>query len=193
MMYKNYYKRVLDFSIGLLAFAICLPILIISILAIFFESPGNPFFVQNRVGKNGKIFRIFKLRTMEINIRREMRQTRGSDSEVLWVGRIIRRLKIDELPQLFNVLKGDMSLVGPRPCLEITFINMPEWAKQRFYSQPGLTGLAQVNGNIELSWEQRWQYDLIYLKEITFISDVVIILKTLLIIVLGEGRFRREI
>ncbi len=192
-MYKSYFKRFLDFSIALFSFIVCLPIVIISIIAIFIESPGNPFFLQNRVGRHGKIFKIFKLRTMEINTRREMGQTRGSDSEVLWVGRALRRLKIDELPQVFNVLKGDMSLVGPRPCLEITYNNMPEWAKQRFSSQPGLTGLAQVNGNIELSWEQRWLYDVDYLQKITFINDLVIILKTFLIIVLGEGRFRKEI
>lgn len=192
-MYKKYIKRFFDFTIALMALVIFMPILSLSIIAILFESPGNPFFKQRRVGRYGKVFEIFKLRTMTINPRREIGQTKGSDSEVLWSGKVLRRFKIDELPQVFNVLKGDMSLVGPRPCLEITFEEMPEWAKQRIFTKPGLTGLAQVNGNIELSWEQRWLYDVEYLQKITFINDFLIILKTLLIIVWGEGRFRREI
>jgi undecaprenyl phosphate N,N'-diacetylbacillosamine 1-phosphate transferase len=192
-MYKIYIKRFFDFTIALMVFAIFVPVLSLSIIAILTESPGNPFFKQRRVGRYGKVFEIYKLRTMTINPRRQIGQTKGSDSEVLWSGRFLRRFKIDELPQVFNVLKGDMSLVGPRPCLKITFDEMPEWAKQRICIKPGLTGLAQVNGNIELSWEQRWRYDVDYSKNITFINDLLIILKTLLIIVWGEGRFRREI
>lgn len=192
-MYKKYFKRFFDFSIALLALVIFIPVLTLAIIAILIESPGNPFFKQRRVGRHGKIFEILKLRTMTINIDRKIGQTKNSDSEVLWAGKALRRFKIDELPQVINVLKGDMSLVGPRPCLEATFNEMPDWAKQRFCSQPGLTGLAQVNGNIELSWEQRWCYDVDYLQKITFINDLLIILKTLLIIVWGEGRFRREI
>lgn len=192
-MYKKYLKRFFDFSIALLALIIFMPVLILAIIAILIESPGNPFFKQRRVGRHGKIFEILKLRTMTINPRRQIGQTRGFDTEVLRAGRPLRRFKIDELPQVFNVLKGDMSLVGPRPCLEITFNEMPEWAKKRIFTQPGLTGLAQVNGNIELSWEQRWRYDVDYLQKITFVNDMLIILKTLLIIVWGEGRFRREI
>lgn len=192
-MYKKYIKRLFDFAVALMALVVFIPVLSLSIIAILTESPGNPFFKQRRVGRGGKVFEIFKLRTMTINPRRQIGQTRGSDSEVLWSGRVLRRFKIDELPQVFNVLKGDMSLVGPRPCLEITFDDMPVWAKQRICTQPGLTGLAQVNGNIELSWEQRWRYDVDYLQKITFANDLLIILKTLLIIVWGEARFRREI
>ena len=192
-MYKKYFKRFFDFSIALLALVVFIPVMTLAIIAILTESPGNPFFKQRRVGRHGKIFEIFKLRTMTINPRRQIGQTRVSDSEVLWTGTALRRFKIDELPQVINVLKGDMSLVGPRPCLEATFSEIPDWAKQRICAQPGLTGLAQVNGNIELSWEQRWCYDIDYLQKITFINDLLIILKTLLIILWGEGRFRGEI
>jgi lipopolysaccharide/colanic/teichoic acid biosynthesis glycosyltransferase len=173
--------------------AVCMPILLLSLILILVASPGNPIYTQRRVGKKGQVFKIFKLRTMTINPLREIRQTRGSDPEILWVGKILRRLKIDELPQLFNVLSGEMSLVGPRPCLEATYNTMPKWAMERFLAKPGLTGLAQVNGNIELSWEQRWHYDNEYMKEITLYGDLKILMKTFLIIFWGEAKFRREI
>jgi undecaprenyl phosphate N,N'-diacetylbacillosamine 1-phosphate transferase len=192
-MYQSLFKRPLDFLVAMFALVVFLPILIVSTIIIMVESPGSPIFMQRRVGKHGQVFEIFKLRTMTIDPLRTMGQTRGSDPGVLRAGRILRRLKIDELPQVINVLKGDMSLVGPRPCLEVTFNEMPKWAKQRFTIQPGLTGLAQVNGNIELSWEQRWLYDVAYLRKITFKGDLSIFLKTLLVIILGEARFRRKI
>ena len=101
----------------------------------------------------------------------------------------MRRLKIDELPQLINVLKGEMSLVGPRPCLPVTAKEAPGWAQKRFEVRPGLTGLAQVNGNIGLSWEQRWIYDVYYVETINWHLDCKILFKTILVVLLGEERF----
>ena len=152
---------------------------------------GRPiFYLQNRVGKEGKVFKIFKLRTMHINSKRAAAQTTNSDPDVFPVGRILRRIKLDELPQVFNVLLGDMSLVGPRPCLEQTASEMPNWAKKRFELRPGITGLAQVNGNIALSWEERWRYDLVYIQRYSFWLDVHIIFFFFFVVLIGEECFR---
>jgi undecaprenyl phosphate N,N'-diacetylbacillosamine 1-phosphate transferase len=192
-MYQNYFKRKFDFLSALIALFFLLPILFFSIIAILCTSPGNPFFTQVRVGENGKLFNIFKLRTMTINPEREIIQIKGYEKDVFFVGKLLRRLKLDELPQLINVLNGDMSLVGPRPCIISTYNEMPTWAKERFCLKPGLTGLAQVNGNIELTWEERWTYDIKYLRNVTLLNDLLIICKTTLIVFFGESKFRRKI
>ena len=98
------------------------------------------------------------------------------DDEIFPIGKLLRRYKLDELPQIFNVLNGDMSLIGPRPCLESTIESMPKWALKRFEIQPGITGLAQVSGNIKLNWPQRWAIDIDYLNNQSFILDIKIIL-----------------
>jgi lipopolysaccharide/colanic/teichoic acid biosynthesis glycosyltransferase len=120
-------------------------------------------------------------------------QTDNFDSDVFLVGKILRRLKIDELPQIINIFLGDMSFVGPRPCLPHTFDEMPDWAKARFLVRPGLTGLAQVNGNIMLSWPERWRYDQAYVHHVTISKDLKIIFKSLLIVILGEEYFMKTL
>ncbi|RMI00378.1 sugar transferase [Stutzerimonas nitrititolerans] len=190
MIYKVYTKRIVDILFSLTALSMAWPIIAISILAIKLSSEGPVFFTQNRVGLNGKTFRIYKLRTMSVDINRKIRQTSQADSEVFGAGKILRRLKIDELPQIFNVLIGDMSMVGPRPCLEVTKQEMPEWALRRFELRPGMTGLAQVSGNVSLSWQRRWEFDVCYVEKCSFATDVRIILKTLFVVLFGEDRFR---
>ena len=104
---------------------------------------------------------------------------------------MLRRLKIDEMPQLLNVLAGDMSLVGPRPCMPALLERIEPWARRRFAVRPGLTGLAQINGNIHLEWPERWRWDLRYLEAVSLRTDLSILLRTLRVLVQGEGRFRR--
>lgn len=191
MIYKKFTKRILDVTIAIIALLICGPLLVLAIAAIRLSSPGPVFFRQQRVGMNGEIFEILKLRTMTVNPQRQVNQTTLSDPEVFAIGRILRRLKIDELPQVINVLLGDMSIVGPRPCLEQTFREMPVWAKRRAEVRPGITGQAQINGNIALTWEERWRHDVDYVDNITTGRDIVIILKTVSVVLFGEENFRR--
>lgn len=193
MTYRNFLKRIFDLGVSSFLIVLALPLLVASALAVVLSSPGSPLFTQRRVGRNGRVFNIYKLRTMTVSEDRKVQQTRSEDPEVLFVGRFLRRLKIDELPQIINVLLGDMSLVGPRPCLEVTYDEMPEWARERFHVRPGLTGLAQINGNIELTWEQRWRYDIDYVRRLSFLLDLRILAKTVLVVLLGEATFRTEI
>lgn len=183
-------KRAFDFIFSLIAVFLILPLIAIAAVAIKLSSPGPVFFRQERVGRGGRSFSIFKLRTMTVNPDRETIQTFNSDPQVFSVGKILRRTKIDELPQIFNVLRGDMSLVGPRPCLRHTYAEMPEWAQKRAQVRPGITGLAQINGNIALSWEERWRYDVRYVETLSFFGDIKLILKTVAVVLLGEERFK---
>lgn len=191
MSYRLVFKRAFDIVLSLFFCFLAAPLLVFSIVAIVISSPGTPFFLQRRIGLHGSVFRIYKLRTMTLNDNREISQTRGSDPDVLKIGKLLRRLKIDELPQLFNILIGDMSLIGPRPCLEVTKNIMPDWSLKRFDIRPGLTGLSQINGNIALSWEQRWHYDLKYVQNVSFCLDIQILIKTVLVVLLGEEKFKR--
>ena len=119
-------------------------------------------------------------------------QVRPDEIDITRVGGVLRRLKIDELPQLFNVVSGDMSLVGPRPCLIKTYIDMPEWARARIDVGPGITGLAQTSGNIALPWTERWKFDVRYVERLSATLDIYILLKTIFVVILGEDRFWRS-
>ncbi len=189
-MYRNFFKSILDIAVAfvilLLAFV---PLLLIAVL-ILTESKGPLFFKQERVGKGLKPFKVFKFRTMT-NEKRTVGSTPiiGKADGVTRVGYYLRRYKIDELPQLLNVLLGDMSLVGPRPSVPEQLATMTEEEKSRYSVRPGLTGLAQINGNIHLSWKERFVYDLEYVKNVSFWNDIKIIFRTVLIVVLGESKF----
>ena len=193
MIYKTQIKRSIDAVVSALLLALVAAPLVVAMVMIFISSPGPVFFVQNRVGLFGRPFRILKLRTMTVDPGRVLTQTVNSNPEVFLFGKFLRRFKVDELPQLLNVLKGDMSLVGPRPCLQETQSGMPEWAKRRFEVRPGLTGLAQVNGNVALSWEERWRHDVDYVQRLNFALDINIMAKTALVLALGEGRLRKSL
>jgi lipopolysaccharide/colanic/teichoic acid biosynthesis glycosyltransferase len=179
-------KRCFDFIISILLLAILSPLLIITAISIKMTSKGSLLFRQQRVGKNGKLFSVYKFRTMIDKVRSFDQQTFNDDAEVTAVGKIIRRLKIDELPQLLNVVKGDMSLIGPRPCLPALVKDFNESGRKRLLVRPGLTGLAQVNGNIYLTWEQRWEFDRKYVESQSLGLDLKIISKTVLILMFGE-------
>lgn len=193
MMYQSRFKRLLDFTISSVALLVTGLPLLIAMIGVRASSPGPIFFFQERVGLDENSFRIFKLRTMTVNQERQAGQTTNTDPEVFAFGKLLRRFKIDELPQIVNVLKGDMSLVGPRPCMKHTLDEMPDWARARFSVRPGITGLAQINGNVALSWEERWKHDIRYVEAISFAIDMKIILRTILVVVFGEERFQRKI
>ena len=186
-------KRLTDLIISLFLLILLSPILILCTLFIKLGDKGPIFYKQQRVGLNGCFFEILKFRSMSVNENREIGQTFNTDPEITWIGRLMRRTKIDELPQLINVVKGDMGLVGPRPCLMITYEEMPEWAKERFKVRPGMTGLAQINGNIFLSWEERWKYDIQYVKTLSILNDIKIVFKTILVVVFGEDKFKKDV
>jgi undecaprenyl phosphate N,N'-diacetylbacillosamine 1-phosphate transferase len=190
MSYRIGFKRFLDIGLSFLSLVLLAPVLLLSALLIRLTSRGHVFFTQDRVGINGQIFKLLKFRTMIDRVRDPAQQVLADHSEITAVGRILRRTKIDELPQLINILAGDMSIVGPRPCLPETADTMPAWARRRFDVAPGLTGLAQVNGNVYLSWEDRWKYDLSYVDTCSLWLDLAIMGRTFLVLVLGEGRLK---
>ena len=186
------FKKVFDIIFSVIVLLLVAPVLLFSIILIKLESKGPIFFLQDRLGKDGSVFRLYKFRTM-INKNREVnREILKGDEEVTKSGYYLRRFKIDELPQLINVLKGDMSLVGPRPCMPELQDSFNEDGKFRIRVLPGLTGLAQVNGNIYLSWPQRWKYDREYVEKISFLIDISIILKTFGILFFGEEKFKKD-
>ena len=189
-MYRNFFKVFLDFTAAfVIILLVLLPMLIIAMLVLL-ESRGPLFFRQERVGKDLKLFSVYKFRTMT-HEKRIVGDTPiiGKAAGVTKVGYYLRRYKIDELPQLLNVLLGDMSLVGPRPSVPEQLANMSEEEQRRYSVRPGLTGLAQINGNIHLSWKERFVYDLEYVNKVTFWNDIKIIFKTIFIVVLGEKKF----
>jgi undecaprenyl phosphate N,N'-diacetylbacillosamine 1-phosphate transferase len=193
VIYRDFIKRFLDVAVAVAALLVVGPVIMIAAAMIRLTSPGPAFFLQKRVGWCGRLFTIYKLRTMHVNEERVLSQTRNDDPEVFAVGRILRRLKIDELPQILNVLKGDMSLIGPRPCMPQTYEAMEDWAKERVKVRPGLTGLAQVSGGVLLSWNDRSRLDVRYVSECSAPLDFRILLKTVAVIVLGEEKFLQAV
>ncbi|MFP3592578.1 sugar transferase [Chryseobacterium sp. SIMBA_038] len=188
-MYKAFIKRILDIIVALLVIIFLFPIFIVIYILVKLDSSGNFFFFQERLGYKGKTFKIYKVRTMYDKQRIADREILKHDAEVTRVGYYLRRFKIDELPQIINVFNGDMSLVGPRPCLPNQLAEFNEDGKKRIEVVPGLTGLSQVNGNIHLSWQERWKYDRKYVENQSFMLDVKIILKTFLILLNGEDKY----
>jgi lipopolysaccharide/colanic/teichoic acid biosynthesis glycosyltransferase len=192
-MYKNCLKRVLDFVISLFAIIVLSPFLLVVIIAIKIDSKGPVFFLQPRMGRNHRAFSLYKFRTMTDKKRDPMKeQTYMDNPEITHVGHFLRRCKIDELPQLINVLKGDMALIGPRPALPELYDQFGEEAQKRLRVRPGLSGLSQTRGNIFLTWEKRFEYDNEYIDNLSFWVDVKIVMKTFLIIIWGEEKFIRK-
>jgi len=187
-------KRFLDVacaSIGLVVFS---PLFAVIALAIRLDSRGPVFFLQERLGKNGVPFRIIKFRTMVVNaeyLGDGLRVSSEKDTRITRVGRILRATSLDELPQLVNVIKGDMSLVGPRPPATYHpykgYAAYPEWAKKRFEMRPGITGLAQVVARNSVSWDERIRLDVDYVEGFSLWKDVKILLDTVRIVVLRES------
>ncbi|AUS10180.1 UDP-phosphate N-acetylgalactosaminyl-1-phosphate transferase [Laceyella sacchari] len=177
------------FSIGLLLFT--LPVLILTAIAIKLESPGPIFYKQERVGLNGKTFNIFKLRSMRTDAEKNGPQWAAkNDPRVTRVGQFIRKTRIDELPQLINILRGDMSLIGPRPerpMFTEQFDKEIPGFKKRLMVKPGLTGWAQVNGGYEATPAEKLELDLEYIRNQSFKMDFQILLKTVWIVISGNG------
>ena len=182
-MYANFFKRVIDFLLSLMALLVLSPILLILIIIGAVAMRGNPFFTQMRpglVGKDGqeKIFKLIKFRTMS-NAKDKSGNLLSDDIRLNAYGKLLRSTSLDELPELINILKGDMAVVGPRPQLvrDMTFMS-PE-QRRRHKVRPGLTGLAQVNGRNNITWEQKFEYDLQYIDDgITLWGDLKIIFQT---------------
>ena len=185
---RSFFKRLFDVigaSFGLIIFS---PLLIIISVLIWFEDFGPVFYKQKRVGLNGKAFYLIKFRSMKPNNISPslLGQVRNDHPMVTKVGKVIRRFKIDELPQLLNVLKGDMSLVGPRPTLPEQVKEYSDYELMRLTVRPGITGWAQVNGNINLSWSERILLDRWYVNNWSLLLDFIVLLKTCKVIVRGE-------
>lgn len=193
-MYKNYIKRFLDFTLSLLALILLSPVMLIIAILVRIKLGTPVIFKQQRPGKNEKIFTLYKFRTMT-----DKKDENGNllpDSERLTkFGKLLRSTSLDELPELVNIIKGDMAIVGPRPLVVAYLPYYSESEKHRHDVRPGLTGLAQVNGRNLLQWEERFEYDLEYVNNISFEEDLKIIFFTIKkvikkedIIVRGAGR-----
>ncbi len=185
-MYRRIFKRIFDLLISLTLSVLLIPLFIMVMILIKLDSRGPILFIQERMGLKGRIFYIFKFRTMTHKQRHNHTEVLPDNPEVTRIGRSLRRFKIDELPQLLNVLGGDMSIVGPRPALPSQLESYNMVGHKRLEVRPGLTGLAQINGNILLSWPERWVYDKQYVENLSLLLDLKIILKTFRIIFKGE-------
>ena len=183
-IYENYLKRVMDFILSLIAIIIFSPLLVILSLIGLVAMKGNPFFCQPRPGTidkktgNEKIFKLIKFRTMS-NEKDKDGNLLPDNVRLNSYGKFLRSTSLDELPSLINILNGDLSIVGPRPQLVRDMVFMNPVQRERHLVRPGLTGLAQVNGRNNITWEQKFEYDLIYIKDISFIGDIKIILQTI--------------
>ncbi len=177
-MYRNFFKRFLDLTLSTIGFCILLPAFIIVGLALSISNKGNPFFVQTRPGRNEKLFRIIKFKTM--NDKRNSTGELLSDAERLTpIGKFVRKTSLDEIPQLFNVIKGEMSLVGPRPLLPEYLPYYDEQQKRRHEVKPGITGLAQVSGRNSSKFSKRFKLDVEYVDNLNFVLDCKIIWLTI--------------
>lgn len=182
-MYKKYFKRIFDFCLSLAALIVLSPLMLILIVVGTCKMGGNPFFVQPRPGKkdklgNERIFSLIKFRTMD-NRCDENGKLLPDSVRINKYGRMLRNTSLDELPELINILKGDMSIIGPRPQLVRDMVFMTDEQRRRHDVRPGLSGLAQVRGRNNITWEEKLAYDLEYIKDITCLGDIKIILETL--------------
>lgn len=185
-IYNSYFKRIIDFLFSLFVLIILSPLLILIILLLSIVNRGKPFFIQSRPGKDEKEIFIIKFKTM--NDKKDNEGNLLPDKErITIIGKILRSTSMDELPQFINVLKGDMSLVGPRPLLFKYIPLYTERQRMRNLVRPGITGLAQVSGRNAISWKQKFEYDISYIENLSFVLDVKIILKTIHKVILGQG------
>lgn len=195
-MYKAS-KRVFDILLSVVMLILVAPIMLITALVIKLDSSGPVLFKQQRVGKNGKDFTILKYRTMVVNAEKMGTglDSFANDSRVTKVGKFLRNTSLDELPQLFNILKGDMSFVGPRPPVTYhpyKYENYPPAPKRRFEVKPGVTGFAQINGRNELSWDEKFNFDLFYIENRSFWFDLKIFVLTIFKVLKMEGSYDVE-
>lgn len=178
VMYKNVIKPFFDYVMAAIAILILTPILLVASILLYFANNGKPFFFQVRPGKNEKLFKIIKFKTM--NDKTDANGKLLEDTfRLTTIGKIIRKTSIDELPQLFNILKGDMSLIGPRPLLPQYLPYYTENEKKRHHVKPGITGYAQVNGRNHIDWDTKLKFDADYVDHLSFKLDMNILFKTI--------------
>lgn len=185
-MYKTVFKRVFDFTAALIGLMILSPVFIIVMIGLYFTNNGKPFFFQLRPGLNEKIFKIIKFKTM--NDKKDIDGNLLPDAERLTaIGTFVRKTSLDETPQLINVLKGDMSLVGPRPLLPQYLSLYNEKQKRRHEVRPGITGWAQVNGRNAISWSRKFELDVWYVDHLSFMTDLEVFMMTFKKVFKSEG------
>lgn len=185
-MYAKYIKRPMDFFLSLCAILVLSPVLLVLTVIGVFAMKGNPFFTQLRPGKNEKIFKLIKFRTMTCEKDKDGKLL-PDEKRLTKYGKFLRSTSLDELPELFNILKGNMSIVGPRPLLVEYLPLYNEKQRHRHDVRPGLTGLAQINGRNAITWEHKFDKDVEYISNITFISDIKIIFTTVFKVLKHEG------
>ena len=202
IMFSYLLKRVLDIIVSTLALVILLPLLLLTAIAIWVENPGTVLYTQIRVGLNGRHFRFYKFRSMVVNadkIKQELAAYNESKAGVIFkmkkdpritkVGKIIRKFSIDELPQLINVLKGDMSLVGPRPPLPVEVGEYTLEERKRLHAIPGITCLWQVSGRSDIPFTDQVRLDMQYIQSASFLNDIILLLKTITAVLTGRGAY----
>ena len=185
-MYVKFFKRLLDFMLSLLALIVLSSLLLVLTIVGALVMKGNPFFTQLRPGKDEKIFRLIKFRSMTCETDADGNLL-ADEMRLTPYGKFLRSSSLDELPELINILKGDMSIVGPRPQLVRDMVFMTEEQRKRHTVRPGLTGLAQCNGRNALLWENKFAYDLQYIEKITLWGDICILFKTVLKVFQRDG------
>jgi undecaprenyl phosphate N,N'-diacetylbacillosamine 1-phosphate transferase len=185
-MYQKYIKRGLDFILSLIASIILSPVMLVVAVLVRIKLGSPVLFKQQRPGKNEKIFGMYKFRTMT-DERDENGELLPDEVRLTKFGKVLRNTSLDELPELFNIVKGDMSIVGPRPLLVRYLPLYNERQKHRHDVRPGFTGLAQVNGRNSISWEEKFEWDVKYVEHVTFLQDCRIILKTVGVVLKRDG------
>jgi lipopolysaccharide/colanic/teichoic acid biosynthesis glycosyltransferase len=187
-------KRTLDLLIGGIGCLLSAPLIALAALAIRLESPGHPIYRQRRVGRDGRPFEIYKLRTMVAGAERigAGLAIQEGDDRITRVGALLRRTSLDELPNLWNVVRGEMSIVGPRPTVQIQVDQYTERQRGRLKVKPGITGWAQVNGRASLPWSERIELDLWYVEHCSLLLDLKILVRTAKILVRGDGLYKGE-
>ena len=185
-MYNNYFKRIIDFIASLIGLVLLFPVLAILSFLLTAANKGKPFFFQIRPGKHEKLFNIIKFKTMT-----DAKDVHGNllpdNQRLTWVGSFVRKTSLDEIPQLFNVLKGEMSLIGPRPLLSEYLPLYNDIQKKRHQVRPGITGWAQVNGRNSIGWEEKFIFDVYYVNNFSFAMDLKVLFLTIKKVLLREG------
>lgn len=186
-MYQNFIKRIFDFFVALSLIILLSPFLIIITVLLTIANNGKPFFLHRRPGKNEKIFTLYKYRTMKGTPKDKNGNFVPDIQRITKVGNIVRSTSLDELPQLFNVLFGHMSFVGPRPLWEHYLPLYNSFQKRRHDVKPGITGWAQINGRNSITWEDKFNFDIWYVENIGFFTDLKILFKTIKKVIIKEG------
>ena len=186
-MYENFIKRIMDIIASIILIALLSPVILTVTILLFFANNGKPFFLHRRPGKGEKIFTLYKFRTMKGSPKDKDGNFVPDVQRITKVGGIVRSTSLDELPQLFNVLFGHMSMIGPRPLWEHYLSLYNDFQKKRHNVKPGITGWAQINGRNSISWEDKFELDVWYVENISFMTDMKILFRTFKKVIIREG------